>query len=281
MDKKPSLAIYELAHRARVVLSDFETRNKVCDCVRNTLGNRWSKYRAEVEAHDNLIRTMVEATKATYRGEHVEIPAGPTGSRPEAFNRLDGWPFPVEHGIEESPGCLLHLAALNDYAFEHSKGFLKTGVEFEPLLPFGEGGEQMTGPWFWYGIVWIEAVGKLTSEHFEQFTLVIESAIAILQGANEPDTDLGRPEGDGKRLTPAAEVAKLAKKVAILERQNKTKQTSQEKRREQRLKFIRARFDKKTWQEIATDWRANPPHEWKAENLADAMRLLWERHGEK
>jgi hypothetical protein len=180
MDDKPSLIVYELAHRVREALSDVAARERVRDSVRETLGKQWSEYKEKTLAHDALSRVRVEATKAYYRDETVKIPEVPVGSRPPAMNRLAEWPFPIEHGIEESPGCVLHLAALNDFAFEHSTEFYKHGVEFEPLLPFGLGSEQMTGPWFWYGTIWVDAISKLEPGHFERFNSAIDAALRSL-----------------------------------------------------------------------------------------------------
>ena len=108
---------------------------------------------------------------------------------------------------------------------------------------------------------------------------VKDAVLAHLRLTAEAQVDASKqlpelPEGQAKGEAPAN---RLDKKVAKLERAHQANQTPQAKRKQTRIQFIRARVAKKTWQEIADDWRAKPPHAWNAENLADAMRLFWSR----
>jgi hypothetical protein len=189
MGDKPSLAVYDLAHRVRIALADANVRDQVRECVHDILSRQWSVFKDVSDASCSARRANIEALKATYRGEQVDIPKLPEDSNPGSTNRLDDWPFPIEHGIEESPGSILHLAALNDFAARNKQRFLKFECEFVELLPFGESGERAVGPWMKYGTLWVDAVGELKSEHFERFGRVIYGALALISPKQKQSHD--------------------------------------------------------------------------------------------
>ncbi len=100
----------------------------------------------------------------------------------------------------------------------------------------------------------------------------VERLAPAVEDRKTPTTEA--PETDGK-------IKNLTKRVAVVEERTKSKPTAQEKKREVKLKFIRDRIAMKTWADIATDWRADPPLDWNAEYLGDTMCLFWKRHGDE
>ena len=141
------LFVYELAHRCRVTLEDKSVRKRVVDTVQDTL---------------------------------VDQDAG--GVTPTTAG---DWPFPVECGVEESPGCILALAALNDFAATHQRPFEKEDCNFTELRPLQDNSalEVIT-----YGMQWVLAVRKFEDKHGQRLCLVVESALREL-GVPEDEQD--------------------------------------------------------------------------------------------
>lgn len=93
----------------------------------------------------------------------------------------EGWPFPIEYGIEEAPGCILALVAINEFAAQNPKLFRQDGVVFKQVWPE----EKFTGPGIVFFMQWTQAVDKIRRGHSERLVRIVQRAIDELSAADE------------------------------------------------------------------------------------------------
>ncbi|QDT72227.1 hypothetical protein [Lacipirellula limnantheis] len=141
-DGVPPLYVVELAHEIRAALNDPKVRQK-----------------AASEAHAALERQN-------------ELGYGAEGDCEQWHRKLaKDWPFPIEHGIDEPPGCILALVALNDFAASKPELFGRPSAVFKPVA-------DSWAPLFDWS--WRRMVDELRPEHEAKIRSVVDSALYYL-----------------------------------------------------------------------------------------------------
>jgi hypothetical protein len=174
--------VYELAHRVREALEAKGVRNRARKIVRET-----------ITTQSQLLLSVGEKNIQACRDHFAWSGGGDEGERPpypDDINRgrvvrAKDWPLPMEHEIDKAPGCVLALAALNDYAAKNPTRFQKTDCQFFPLNPF-ERVDRGAVAAYCYVNDWVKAVGTLTREHASRLQEVINGAFEVLGVKTDP-----------------------------------------------------------------------------------------------
>ena len=178
----PLLFVIEAAHQVREALLDVDVRGRVEQVVRETIETQWQLLEGESKSRLAAKGKHLAWRRRGCQGKMPLVPEPNRGTTTEAGD----WPFPVEHGISEPPGCVLLLAVLNDFAAEHPEQFQRTDCEFKPLLPAECDKSWGGGPWAIFGWQWVDAVANLTAEHEDRLEASVGRALVEL-GVNAED----------------------------------------------------------------------------------------------
>lgn len=148
-DSVPPLYVVELAHEIRAALSDPKVRQQA-----------QSEARAALE-HQHEMSYRADGGGDQWRLKHAK-----------------DWPFPIEHGINEPPGCILALVALNDFAAGKPE-LWQPPAEFTPVLR----DETLTCAGAIFDWSWRRMVDELKPEHEAKIKSVVASALCHLGSA--------------------------------------------------------------------------------------------------
>ena len=191
--------LQELAHRVRTALENETFRTQVAATIRGVLSNQFQLLSQTSDWLSAERQKSKDSQRAGNLGEAVTIYPMPNDDNPGRTVFANDWPLSTLHGIEDSPGCILHLGALNDYAAKNPASFCRIvdaqPLVFRPLHPFGEGGEGNAGAWFIYGTKWVANVALLKPEHEARLRGVIERALGewAAVGGYLPNGPAGTP----------------------------------------------------------------------------------------
>jgi hypothetical protein len=183
----PMPFIRTLADEVLHLLVDIRARRKVSLLVREAMQREWQSHLQLDEAANHILtetlngRTVWELSIKEIRDTSIACGFGRDGYA------KSGWPFPILHGIDTLPGCILIFAGLNELAARDPNGF---DPRHESIIQDDELGPTLCFRAFELG--W-EFVG---TQHKATILAVMEAAkshLALYRNAANNARKAGRP----------------------------------------------------------------------------------------